>query len=105
MVPEMEICKMHNLKNQIQELEELLDLNHGQLNTEVRAAMKLKIAELKRQADQADAANQGRIAAEVDASLRRYGRPRPRDSQMLVHLAPACASVKRSRLRRTGENS
>lgn len=65
MVPEMEICKMHNLKNQIQELEELLDLNHGQLNTEVRAAMKLKIAELKRQADQADAANQGRIAAEA----------------------------------------
>ncbi|MFC4275328.1 hypothetical protein [Achromobacter aloeverae] len=56
---------MQNLKNQIQELDELLDLTHGQLNTEVRVAMKLKIAELKRQADQADALTQGKIASEA----------------------------------------
>lgn len=56
---------MRNLKNQLQELEELLELNHGQLNTEVRAAMKQKIDLLKEQADQADAASRGRIASEA----------------------------------------
>ena len=40
---------MRNLKNQLQELEELFELNHGQLNTEVRAAMKQKIDLLKEQ--------------------------------------------------------
>lgn len=56
---------MRNLKNQIQELDELLELNHSQLNTEVRAAMKLRINVLKEQVDQADAAGRRRIALEA----------------------------------------
>lgn len=56
---------MSKLKNQLQELDELLELTHGQLSTEVRAAMKLKIDELKRQIDQADAPRQGQIASEA----------------------------------------
>lgn len=56
---------MRNLKKQIQELDELFDLTHGQLNTEVRAEMKFKIGQLKKQADEADAANQRQIASEA----------------------------------------
>ncbi|MBW0183266.1 MAG: hypothetical protein KXJ60_05315 [Hydrogenophaga sp.] len=56
---------MRNLKKQLQELEELLDLTHGQLNTEVRAVMKFKIGQLKKQADEADAIDQWRIASEA----------------------------------------
>ncbi|MCD9472967.1 hypothetical protein CJF26_20920 [Photobacterium phosphoreum] len=56
---------MRKLKNQLQELDELLDLTHSQLNTDVRAAMKLKIDELKRQVDQADVPRQGQIASEA----------------------------------------
>lgn len=56
---------MRNLKKQIEELEELFDLTHSQLNTEVRAEMKKKIEMLKKQVDQADAASRGRIASEA----------------------------------------
>ena len=46
---------MRTLKNLAQELDELLDQTHGQLNTEVHAAMKLKVDQLKREIDTADA--------------------------------------------------
>jgi len=56
---------MQNLKKQIQELETLLDLTRGQLNTEVHAAMQDKIVQLKKQVDQADAASRRQIASEA----------------------------------------
>jgi hypothetical protein len=56
---------MRNLKNQIHELEELFNLHHSQLNTEVRVAMKIKLDELKKQVEQADAANKRHIASEA----------------------------------------
>lgn len=56
---------MRNLKKQVEELEKLFDLTHGQLNTEVRAAMKQKIDLLKEQADKADATNRRRIVSEA----------------------------------------
>lgn len=56
---------MRNLKKQVEELEKLFDLTHGQLNTEVRAAMKQKIDLLKEQADKADATSRRRIVSEA----------------------------------------
>lgn len=56
---------MRTLKNLIQELDELLDQTHGQLNTEVHAAMKLKVDQLKREVDTADAAHKRQITSEA----------------------------------------
>ncbi|AOZ00890.1 hypothetical protein BKK81_17775 [Cupriavidus sp. USMAHM13] len=56
---------MESFKKQIQELDELFDLTCSQLNTEVRATMKDKIAQLKRQADRADAASRQQLASEA----------------------------------------
>lgn len=56
---------MQNLKKQIQELETLLDLTRGQLNTEVHAAMQDRIVQLKKQVDKADAASRRQIASEA----------------------------------------
>ena len=56
---------MRTLKNLTQELDELLDQTHGQLNTEVHAAMKLKVDQLKREIDTADAVRKRQLASEA----------------------------------------
>ena len=56
---------MRTLKNLAQELDELLDQTHGQLNTEVHAAMKLKVDQLKREIDTADAVRKRQLASEA----------------------------------------
>jgi hypothetical protein len=56
---------MRTLKNLIQELDELLDQTHGQLNTEVHVAMKLKVDQLIREIDTADAARKRQITSEA----------------------------------------
>lgn len=56
---------MRTLKNLIQELDELLDQAYGQLNTEVHVAMKLKVDQLKREIDTADAARKRQITSEA----------------------------------------
>jgi hypothetical protein len=57
--------QMRTLKNLVQELEELLDQNHGRLDTNVFAAMKLKVDQLKQKIDEADAAQQRQLASEA----------------------------------------
>lgn len=56
---------MRNLKNLVQELQQLLDQHHGQLNTEVSAAMQFKVDQLKQKIDEADAAQQRQLASEA----------------------------------------
>lgn len=56
---------MRNLKNLVQELQQLLDQHHGQLNTEVLAAMQFKVDQLKQKIDEADAAQQRQLASEA----------------------------------------
>ncbi|MCP3019629.1 hypothetical protein [Cupriavidus basilensis] len=56
---------MRTLKNLVQELDELLDQNHGQLDTEVFAAMQFKVDQLKQKIDEADAATQRHLASEA----------------------------------------
>ena len=56
---------MRNLKNLVQELQQLLDQRHGQLNTEVSAAMQFKVDQLKQKIDEADAAQQRQLASEA----------------------------------------
>lgn len=56
---------MRNLKNLVHELQQLLDQHHGQLNTEVSAAMQFKVDQLKQKIDEADAAQQRQLASEA----------------------------------------
>lgn len=56
---------MRTLKNLVQELEELLDQNHGRLDTNVSVAMKFKVDQLKQKIDEADAAQQRQLASEA----------------------------------------
>lgn len=56
---------MRNLKNLVQELQQLLDQHHGQLSTEVLAAMQFKVDQLKQKIDEADAAQQRQLASEA----------------------------------------
>ena len=56
---------MRTLKNLVQELEEHLRQNHGRLDTNVSAAMKFKVDQLKQKIDEADAAQQRQLASEA----------------------------------------
>ncbi|WP_457393367.1 hypothetical protein [Roseateles sp. P5_E1] len=56
---------MRTLKNLVQELEELLDQNHGRLDTNVSVAMKFKVDQLKQKIDEADVAQQRQLASEA----------------------------------------
>ena len=61
----MEKYHMSNLKNLMQELEQLLNQNHSRLDTEEFAAMQLKVDQLKHEIDKADSAKLQKLASEA----------------------------------------